>query len=174
MKKLISKSCALLGFTSCVLMLVVFIIMVLPSGVILMTSKKPEILVKTLNVRLSDTDVVYEKPEVGTSWEYEWCCRFKEPMSELQMKRIESKCGTDGSHWVKLGDTQYKYARGSYADHYLECVVQTDGCQVIYYIDDYDAVFCQPFMWFVIFGCWSGLMLLWFLIRMIRDKCKCI
>ena len=96
MKKLISKSCALLGFTSCVLMLVTFIIMVLPSGVILMTSKKPEILVKTLDVRLPDTDVVYEKPKVGTSWEYEWWCRFKEPMSEHSMKRIESKCGTEG------------------------------------------------------------------------------
>lgn len=55
MKKIISKNCALLGFVSCVLMLVAFIIMVLPSGVILMTLKKPEILVKTLNVRLPDT-----------------------------------------------------------------------------------------------------------------------
>ena len=76
--------------------------------------------------------------------------------------------------WVKLGDTQYKYTRGSYADHHLECIVGIDGCKVVYYIDDYDAVFCQPFMWFVIWGSWLGLMLLWWLIRVIRDKCKCL
>ena len=152
-------------------MFVAFIIMVLPSGVILMTLKKPEILVKTLNVRLPETEVVYEKPKVGTSWEYEWWCRFKEPMSELSIKRIESKCGTDGAHWVKLGDTQYKYTRGSYADHYLECIVGIDGCKVICYIDDYDALFLQPFIWVVIWGSWFGLMLLWWMIRVIFDKC---
>ena len=86
------------------------------------------------------------------------------------MKRIERKCETDGSHWVRLGDTQYKFARGTYADHYLECVVQTDGCQVIYYIDDYDALFFRPFTWVVIWGSWLGLMLLLWLIRVILDK----
>lgn len=136
-----------------------------------MTSKKPEILVKTLDVRLPETEVVYEKPKVGTSWEYEWWCRFKEPMSELLKKRIENKCETDGSHWVRLGDSQYKYVRGTYADRCLECVVQTDGCQVIYYIDDYDALFFQPFLWVVIWGSWLGLMLVWWMIRVIFDKC---
>lgn len=160
------------GVLSCVLMLVAFIIMVLPSGVILMTSKKPEILVKTLDVRLPETEVVYEKPKVGTSWEYEWWCRFKEPMSELLKKQIENKCGIDGSHWVRLGDSQYKYVRGTYADRCLECVVQTDGCQVIYYIDDYDALFFQPFLWVVIWGSWLGLMLVWWMIRVIFDKCS--
>ena len=84
MKNIISKSCALLGFTSCVLMLVAFIIMVLPSGVILMTSKKPEILVKTLNVRMPEMEVVYEKPKVGTSWEYEWGAGSKSLCQNIQ------------------------------------------------------------------------------------------
>ena len=36
-------------------------------------------------------------------------CRFKEPMSEHSMKRIERKCETDRSQWVRLGDMQYSF-----------------------------------------------------------------
>ena len=65
-------------------MLVAFIIMVLPSGVIVMISKKPEILVKTLNVRMPEMKVVYEKPKVGTSWEYEWGADSKSLCQNIQ------------------------------------------------------------------------------------------
>ena len=39
-------------------------------------------------------------------------------------------------------------------------------------IDDYDDLFFQPFLWVVIFGSWLGLMLLWWMIRVIFDKCS--